>query len=186
LECSVPPSLENDDNDVEHGRERGEDVDLKLGIRNRFRSSHKLVLDFHQLREIGDDRLSCDWAKGMKLSTKSHSSDNRTGCIHLLCNHRPHFGRIVNFFNLNLDIIAARTTDDGTGLVATGNVTVVDSPFSDGGSGESDRVVRWLFFSQHNLPRLDAFEDAPTLSLPSGIVGALEEIDGSKSVFVGL
>jgi hypothetical protein len=105
LECGIRPSLEDDDNDIEHGREKGEDVNLKLGIRYRFRGSHTLVLDFHQTREVGGDLLSCDWAKSMKLSKKSYSSDDRTGCIHLPGNRSPHFGRVVDFFYLDLHLL---------------------------------------------------------------------------------
>jgi hypothetical protein len=78
------------------------------------------------------------------------------------------------------------STDDSAGLVTTGNVAVLDGPFRDGRSRESDRIVWWLFFSQHYLPCLGAFEDTPTLSLPGSIVGTLEELDGSKWVFVRL
>ena len=83
----------------------------------------------------------------MELSKKSHSSDNRTGYIYLPCNRRPHFRAIINLFNLNLDLIAARSTDDSAGLVATGNVAVLDGLFGDGCGRKSDWIVRWLFFS---------------------------------------
>jgi len=122
-------------------------VILERGIIYRFTGSYKLVLDLHQVREVSAERFSCDWPKSMELSKKSHLSDNRTGCIHLPCNRRPHFHRIINLFNLNLDLIAARSTDDSAGLVTTGSVTVIDSLFGEGSGHESDRIVRWLFFS---------------------------------------
>jgi len=186
LECGISSSLEDDDYDVEHGGDRGEDVILKSGIRYRLSGSCKLVLDLHQAREVSADRFSCNWAKSVELSKKSYLSDNRTGCIHLPCNRRPHFGGIINLFNLNLDLIAARSTDDSAGFVAMGKVTIVDSPFSDGCGRESDWIVRWLFFSYHNVPHLYAFKDTHTLPLPGGIVGDLEELDRFKTVFVGL
>ena len=147
LECGIHSSLEDDDYDVEHGGERGEYVILKSGIRYRLRGSCNLVLDLHQVSEVSADRFFCDWAKSMELSKKSHSSDNCTGCIHLPCNRRPHFCRIINLFNLNLDLIAARSTDDSAGFVAMGNLTVVAGPLGDGGGRKSDWIVRWLFFS---------------------------------------
>jgi hypothetical protein len=161
-------------------------MDLELGIRYRFRGSHKLVLDVHQAREVGVDRLSGDWAKCMKLSKKSHPSNNRTGCIHLPGNHSPHLRRVIDFFYLNLHLIAAGTAYDGAGLIATGGVVGVDGPFGYGRGGESNRVVQWLLFSKHNLPYLDTLKNTTTLSLPGGVVGGIEECDGAECVFVRL
>ena len=161
-------------------------MNLELGIRYRFSGSYELVLDFHQAREVGVDRLSGDWAKCMKLSKESHPSNNCTCCIHLPGNHSPHLGRVIDFFYLNLHLIAAGTADDGAGLIATGGVVGVDSPFGHSSGGESGRVVRWSFFSKHNLPSLNTFENSATLPLPGSVVGVYEECNGTECVFVRL
>jgi len=122
----------------------------------------------------------------MELPKESHASHNRTSCIHLPCDRRPHFGGIINFFNLNLDLVTARSADDRTGLITAGGVAVVDCAFRDGSGSESGWIGRHWFLSQHNLPCFDAFQDAATLSLPGGIVGTFKDLDSCQGVLVGL
>jgi len=121
----------------------------------------------------------------VEFLAKGHSSNNGTGCIHPRSKHSPHLGRIINVFHMDLNLVAAGSADDGTGLIVTGRVVAVDSPFGDSCSSESHWVVWFLLFSKHNPPCFDAFEHTTTLPLPGDVVGAVKELDCSKRMFEG-